>query len=289
MSLQRTATVVSSITAFLLLIIKFIVWILSWSIAVLSSAIDSILDLFASVFNYFAIRKSEKAPDKKFNYGRWKIEAFASMLEWIIILLSAIYIFYESINKIINKEEISYLWISIIVMIVSIIITFLLVIYLDYIAKKTKNIVIEADSLHYKTDLYSNAWIILWLAIIYFTWFFYIDSIIGIIIAIYIGYSAIKLTKKWFFLLMDVALDENEVKKIKEIVEKNHKSKLYHDFKTRQSWSDKFVEFHLVFDTKISLVDSHKIADLIEIEISKIDKNFNRHTTIHLDPYDDSK
>jgi cation diffusion facilitator family transporter len=131
MSITKIATIVSSLTAFLLLIIKLIIWLISWSISVLSSAIDSLLDLFVSIFNYVAIKNSEKPQDKTFNYWRWKIEALASLFEWIIITISWFYILYQSILKLINKETISFLWISIIVMIISFFITLLLVLFLQ--------------------------------------------------------------------------------------------------------------------------------------------------------------
>lgn len=288
MSLQRTATIVSSITAFLLLIIKFFVWIFSWSIAVLSSAIDSMLDMFVSIFNYFAIHNSEKDPDKKFNYGRWKIEALASLFEWLIITFSGLYILYESIYKFINDEKVSYLWISIVVMLVSIVITWALVLFLDYVAKKTDNLVIQADSLHYKTDLYSNWAILLWLFLIYLTWIHYIDSLIWVAIAIYIIYSAYSLIKKWFLLLLDVSLSQKEVKKIEDIINDEEKVKSFHELRTRQSWNSKFVEAHLVFDIDMKLLEAHKISDMIELKISNINKDYERIITMHLDPFDDS-
>ena len=80
MSITKIATIVSSITAFLLLTIKLIIWFFSWSISVLSSAIDSLLDLFVSIFNYIAIQNSEKPQDRIFNYWRWKIY---SKISWI--------------------------------------------------------------------------------------------------------------------------------------------------------------------------------------------------------------
>ena len=138
MSLIKIATIVSSLVALLLMVIKFFVWIVSWSIAVLSSAIDSMLDMFVSLFNYFAVHNSEKNPDKRFNYGRWKIEAIAALFEWLVITLSWFYIFYESISKIINNEKVSYLWVSVIVMIISVFITWFLVLFLNFVAKKTK-------------------------------------------------------------------------------------------------------------------------------------------------------
>jgi len=289
MSLIKIATIVSTITAFLLMIIKFFVWIISWSIAVLSSAIDSFLDMFVSIFNYFAVHNSEKNPDKRFNYGRWKIEAIAALFEWLIITISWFYILYESITKIINDEKVSYLWISVIVMIISVILTWFLVIFLDYVAKKTNNLVIKSDSLHYKTDLFSNSGILIWLAVIYFTGINYIDSIIWIIVAFYIIYSAYELIKKWFLLLLDVALDKEEVDKIIKIIKKEKLVNSFHELKTRQSWNIKFVEVHLVFNPDIKLIDAHRASDHIENSIPKIDENNEWSVIIHMDPYDDWK
>jgi cation diffusion facilitator family transporter len=289
MSLQRTATIVSSITALLLLIIKFFVWIISGSIAVLSSAIDSLLDLFVSLFNYFAVFNAEKDADLKYNYGRWKIEALAALFEWLIITLSWVYIFYEAVMKIINKEVVSYLWVSIIVMLVSVVLTWALVYFLEYVAKKTNNLVIKSDALHYKTDLYSNAWILVWLAVISFTGLYYIDSIIWIIIAIFIIYSAWELIEKWYTLLLDAAIDESEVEQIKEIIKWQNLVTDFHELRTRQVWNVKYVEVHLVFNPWILLVDAHRVGDHIEYQIPKIDEKHEWKVMVHLDPYDDSE
>lgn len=287
MSLQKIATIVSSFTAFLLLVIKFVIWIMSWSIAVLSSAIDSLLDLFVSLFNYFAVHNAEKKADDKFNYWRWKIEALACFIEWVIITWSWLYILYESIMKIIHKEEVSYLWISIIVMLISVVLTWALVYFLEYIAKKTNNLVIKSDALHYKTDLFTNAWILIWLAIIHFTWFFVIDAIIWIIISIRIVYSAWELIQKWYLLILDVALDQKEVKKIKKIIKENKAVTSYNDLRTRQVWNIKYVEVNLVFNPEILLIDAHRVWNHIESKISKIDKDCEWNIMVHLDPFED--
>lgn len=288
MSLEKLATIVSSLTALLLVVIKLIVGIISSSISVLSSAIDSMLDLFVSVFNFFAIKNSEKPTDAKFNYGRWKMEALAWLFEWIIITLSGLYIMYESVMKLIHKEQIAYLNEAIYVMLVSIVITWALVTFLSYVAKKTNNIVIKWDALHYKTDLFSNMWIIIALTIIYFTWAFYVDAIVWIIVAIYIIYSAYGLVHRGFLLLLDVSLKEEEVEKIRKIIKSQQKVNDFHFLKTRSSWRYKFVDVHVVFNPLIKLVEAHKVWDKIEDEIKKIDKKKNWIINIHLDPYDDS-
>jgi cation diffusion facilitator family transporter len=289
MSLQKTATVVSSITAFLLLVIKFVVWIMSWSIAVLSSAIDSMLDLFVSMFNFFAVKNAEKEADDQYNYGRWKVEALASLLEWLIITGSGLYILYASVMKFINNEQVSYLWVSVAIMLVSVVVTWALVYFLEYVAKKTNNIVIKSDALHYKTDLYSNIWILLWLAIIYYTWFYQIDAILWVIIAIYIIYSAWELIENWYKLLLDAAIDEKEVEQIKEIIKNQKLVTNFHELRTRQVWNVKYVEVHLVFNPDILLIDAHRVWDHIESKIAQIDKEHEWKIMVHLDPYDDSE
>jgi cation diffusion facilitator family transporter len=153
MRLEKKATLVSSTTAVLLVIMKVFIGVMSGSVAVLASAIDSVLDLAVSIFNYFAVHNSEKAPDDRFNFGRGKIEAIASVLEGVIITLSGIYIFYSAVMKLLHGSETQYLEASIIVMIISVIMTGALVMFLNYVAKKTNSMVIKADALHYKTDL----------------------------------------------------------------------------------------------------------------------------------------
>ena len=288
MSLQKIATIVSSITAFALLIIKFTVWLMSGSIAVLSSAIDSLLDLFVSLFNYFAVTNAEKKADIHFNYGKWKIEALASFIEWVIISGSGIYILYASVMKLINKEAVNYVWWSVVIMLISVILTWWLVYFLEYVAKKTNNLVIKSDALHYKTDLYSNAWILIWLAVIHFTWLYQVDAILWIIIAIYIIYSAWELIEKWYLLLLDAAIDESEVEQIKEIIRWHKLVTNFHELRTREVWNVKYVEVHLVFNPWILLIDAHRIGDHIEYQIPKIDAKHEWKVMAHLDPYDDS-
>ena len=94
MTPQKKATVVSSSVAAVLTLMKLVIGIASGSVAVLASAVDSVLDMFVSIFNYFAISNSEKPADKTFNYGRGKIEALASVIEGTIITISGLYLLY---------------------------------------------------------------------------------------------------------------------------------------------------------------------------------------------------
>lgn len=288
MNLERKATIISSLTAIFLIIIKVIIWIFSGSIAIISSAVDSVLDMFVSMFNFLALKHSEKQADDLFNFWRWKFEALAAFIEWLIIAISWWIILYESILKFLANEEIKLIEAWIIVMIISLVTTWALVYFLNFVYKKTNNLVIKADRLHYKTDLYANAWILISLIIIKFTWFYYIDAIIWGLIAIFIIYSAYEIVKKWFLLLLDIALEEDEVNKIKKAITEEKEIKNYHHLKTRISWKIKIVSFHIVFNKDMSLKKAHDISHKIEEKIRKIDKKTKRDIVIHLDPYDDS-
>lgn len=285
---EKIAVKVSSWIAFILVCTKIFIWILTGSIAVLSSAMDSLLDLFVSLFNLVAIKNASKPADENFNYGRGKMEGLASFLEGFIITISGLYILYESVFKLIKNEKIAYIWPAIWVMIFSVFMTSLLVVYLQKVYKKTNNIVIEADSFHYKTDLYTNIWILISLVVIKYTGFYIIDGIVGIIIAFYIIFSAFHILKKWFLMILDIALSKDKVEKIREIIISQPSIADYHFLRTRQAAKINFVQGHLVFkDPNITLIQAHDVSDIIECKIASLDTEKEWLIDFHLDPYDD--
>ncbi len=288
MRIEKKATLISSSTAALLVTIKMIVGIMSGSIAILASAIDSFLDLLISIFNYFALHQSEKKADAKFNFGRGKLEAIAAVMEGTIISISGLFILYNAIDKLLHPKVIAYMDLSLIVMGISIVLTGALVLFLVNVAKKTGNLVIRADALHYQTDLYTNGAILIALGVIHFTDFEIIDPLLGIAIAIYMVYSAYPIIKEGFLMLMDIALDEDEIEKIQDYLLQVDDINSTHHLTTRRSGSDIFITIHVVFNVSISLFDAHRISDKIEEGLQKLFEDERVHSIIHMDPYDDS-
>lgn len=289
MTPQKKATVVSSSVAAVLTLIKLVIGFASGSVAVLASAIDSVLDMFVSIFNYFAISNSEKPADKTFNYGRGKIEALASVIEGTIITISGLFLLYQAVKKAMSNEVSQLLETSIIVMLISLVITISLVLYLNYVAKKTNSMVIKADALHYKTDVFSNGAVLVSLILVNLTGYEIIDVFVGGGIALYIIYSAYELIHDGILVLLDRSVDEEIVSKIKTIIEQNDKVNTYHLLKTREAANQTFVEVHLVFNCLITLMEAHKASDSIEHKIEKLDLNRDWIINIHMDPYDDFK
>ncbi|MFT7859376.1 MAG: cation diffusion facilitator family transporter [Sulfurimonas sp.] len=288
MTLEKKATVVSTSVAGVLVLLKMTVGILSGSIAVLASAIDSLLDLTVSLFNYFALHNAEKNPDENFHFGRSKLEPLAAVIEGTIISFSAFFILYEALEKIFNQHPMQYMNASIYVMIASIVITALLVAFLIYVAKKTNNMVIRADALHYKTDLISNATVIVALLAVSYTGEELIDPLLGIGIAVYMIYSSYPIIKEGVLMLLDVALPKEDVEKIEDVIKSETAVTDYHDLRTRESGSHIFISYHAVFNVSISLYDAHLIADKLEAKIRSLYPDKKVHILTHMDPYDDS-
>lgn len=289
MRIEKKATLVSSSVAFTLVALKLTFGIISGSVAVLASAIDSLLDLVVSAFNYFALHHSDKEPDEHFNFGRRKLEPLAAVIEGTIISLSALFILYESISKIVQGSSVEHLDASIVVMTASIIITAALVLFLRYIANKTGNMVIRADSLHYQTDLLSNGAVLLALGLIALTDFPLIDPILGIGISAYMLYSAFPLIKEGILMLLDAALDPESVAKINTLLNAQTEISSHHDLLTRRSGSDIYLSVHIVFSISTSLYDAHMVGDRIELALQNLFPEDTVHSLIHLDPYDDSE
>lgn len=148
--------------------------------------------------------------------------------------------------------------------------------------------VIKADSLHYKTDIYTNLSV---LVSLFFVWYFkaeIIDVIIGGAIAVLIIYSAFGLIKEGVLVLLDKALEKEVVEKIETILNTEDDLTSWHYLKTRQAGNDIFVDVHIVFNCLISLMEAHRIGDRVEAKIIKLDNSKNWIVNIHLDPYDDS-
>jgi cation diffusion facilitator family transporter len=289
MSPEKRATIVASSVAIILTIVKFTIGVASGSVAVLASAIDSLLDTLISIFNFFAIKKSEEKADENFHYGKGKVQAIAAVIEGTIITISGLYIIYVAIEKAIHGTSTTLLAPAIWVMILSIVITFALVQYLLRVAKQTDNLVIKSDALHYQTDLWSNGVILLALGIVQYTGWEVVDAIFGLGIGIYIIYSAYEIIKEGVLILLDRALEQEIVKSIEEIIDTHKEVNGFHWLKTRTDGTINFIEFHLVLKPNLYLIEAHRISDEIEDKIIALEPNKPWIITPHYDPFDDSE
>lgn len=288
MRIEKKATIISTTVALILVIAKMAAAIFSGSVAILASAIDSLLDLTISLFNYFALHNAERDPDDTFNFGRSKLEPLAAVIEGVIISMSALFILYEAISKLIHPQHMEAITAGIYIMLFSISLTTILVLFLRQVAKQTGNMVIKADALHYQTDILSNLAVLVSLGIVAFTSVSAVDAFFGIGIGIYMIYSAYPIIKEGIFMLLDGAASEDEIAKIIQAIKEQPECKDFHHLKTRVSGSHIFISVHIVFSISTSLYDAHLASDKLELKLKKLFEDKKIHTIVHMDPYDDS-
>lgn len=288
MTIKNKAPLVAGVTAFLLANFKLVVGLISGSMTVLSSAIDSIMDCVVSAANFIASSKADQEADRKFNFGYAKLEGVMSLLEGFFIAGIGIFLIYTSTTKIINPPESIKVDIALYVMIFSLIVTGTLLLYLNNAYKKSGSLIIKADLLHYKTDFFTNIGIILALVIIHFTGFIIIDAIFGVLIGVYIFISAAKLMKESGAVLIDKAVEPEILTSIEKFIDDHDGITSHHALKTRQFGDNAYITAHIVFTPNISLKQAHDMGDDIENFIMDKYKQYNWDINLHFDPTDDS-
>ena len=278
------AAFLSVIVSALLICIKLVFGFLTNSISILASAVDSFLDLSASSVNYFSIRKAEKPADREHRFGHGKAEGLAGLFQGFIIGISSLYLIYVSVKRIITGSSIELLSSGIFIMAFSALVSFLLARHLRKVAEETDSIALSADSLHYRSDVYTSSSVIIGLIIIKFSGLLFIDSIISICIALYIIWSSISILRESVDILMDKELPKETIEDVKEIILSHQPQvKSFHKMRTRRSGSRRFIEFHLVLDHNLSFVESHDLAEDIIKDIEG--KVPNADVTVHVDPH----
>jgi ferrous-iron efflux pump FieF len=280
--LMRRATYASVTVALFLISIKFVAYIFTGSVALLSSLIDSVLDSLASILNFIAVRHALEPADKEHRFGHGKAEPLAGLGQAAFIMGSSIFLIFEAINRFVHPQQIQHGNIGIGVMLISLIATIFLVIYQRHVVKETGSLAIKADSIHYFSDIALNISVILALLISAFTGWSMADPVAALLIAIYIIYSAWKILKQSLDQLMDRELSDEDREKIKSIASGHPGVESLHELRTRASGKDIFIQTHLEMDGKMNLNEAHRIADEVEAELQAAFPNAD--ILIHQDP-----
>ncbi len=270
---MRWATYASVAVAIVLIIIKIMAYLLTGSVAILSSLIDSFLDFLASGINLFAVRHSLVPADHDHRYGHGKAEAIAGLAQSAFIVGSALFLIFEAINRFSHQQVLENGMVGIGVMLITIALTGLLVKFQRYVVKKTGSIAITADSLHYAGDLLLNLSVIVALILsIYLDWQI-ADPIFALMIALYILRSAWVIGKQSLAQLMDQELPDEVREEIKAIALQHPEVLNLHELRTRSSGRQYFFQLHLEMDGELKLKEAHQIANAVEIEICKVFPN----------------
>ena len=280
--LNFKAILIPIIISFILLIIKAYGWIITGSLSILSSLLDSTLDLIISLLNMVAIFYAAKPPDEDHRFGHNSIEDIVGLAQASFITASGLFILYEAIHRFFVPTQIIHHEAGILVMSISLVASLIIVIYQKLVFKKTKSVIVESDMMHYLTDFLINGAIIVSLLAMSKNRSSIIDPILASIIAFYIIYAAKNIGIKAFNALMDHELKPDEKLKIKTLIKSDPNIKGCHELKTRRSGSRIFMQLHIELDHKLSLKAGHDIADKLEKRIQNLWEQ--TEIIIHTDP-----
>ena len=262
------AGLASVLTALILIAAKAIAWLMTGSVSLLASLVDSVMDSLASLINFFAIRYSLVPADEEHRFGHGKAEALAGLGQAVFIAGSSVFLIHQSVAKLMDPQPISENGAGVAVMLFSIVLTFGLLLIQKYVVRETGSTAIEADSLHYLSDLAVNVGIIVVLVVSQFG-YLWLDGVVGLVIAIFILFSAWHIAYESAQLLLDREIP-GEVREVITAIVADHPQALgFHDLRTRQSGRTQFIQLHVDMDQNLTLLQAHDLATRIETRIQE--------------------
>ena len=281
--LMRRATYASVATAGLLFLVKITAWLLTDSLSLLATLIDSLLDVAASGINLFAVRQALVPADREHRFGHGKAEPLAALGQSGFVAGSAIFVAISAGQRFLDPRPVQAGGVGIAVMVISIAATLALVAYQSSVARRTGSLAIRADSLHYLNDLLVNAAVILALAIWMGTRWTWVDPAFAMAIAGYILFTAWRILTGALDMLMDRELPKAQRQHIVEIVKQHPQVLGMHDLRTRCAGPTTFIQLHIELDGAINLYQADVIADTIE---TRLRTAFPKaEVIIHQDPH----
>lgn len=262
---------------------KFAAGIATGSLGILSSAVDNVADIVMSGVNYLSLRKASAPPDSSHPYGHGKVETLAALFQGMVIAAVGVWIVAEGVRRLRTGVVPGRIEAGIAVMLLSVAASWFIARRLRRIGEETDSPGLRADSLHYRTDVWSGGGILVSLVLVRATGWAWIDAAIGLLVGAYIVWEAVRLCWESLLDLTDRGLPAETVERIRAVIEE-HKPMIvdFHDLRTRRSGAQKHVDFHVVVCREFKLDDAHRLADHLEWEVSRL--LGNAHVVTHLDP-----
>jgi cation diffusion facilitator family transporter len=279
---RQRAALISVFSNTALIVFKVIAGILMGSVAVISEALHSGIDLIASIVAYFSIRKANEPADREHPFGHGKFENLSGAFEAILIFFAAGLIIFEAVKKLAHPTPLEKIGWGIGVMVVSSIVNIIVSTALFRIARKEHSIALEADAMHLSTDVFTSAGVALGLLAIQFTHLNFLDPLIAMVVALMILKAAWDLTAKSIRDLADVSLPDHEIRAIKNILARYPGILSYHQMRTRRSGGQREIDIHVQMKNQLQLEKAHELCTRAENDIKC--KYPGSYVIIHMEP-----
>lgn len=285
--LMRSCSVASIVVASLLIIIKSINLYQTSSFGIQASLLDSVLDILASIINFFAIRKALQPPTYHYRFGYGKAEALAGLFQSVVIACSALWLIADYVRDFLTPTPVVIGFQTFFFIALGSCLTLSLILWQRYVLKRVKSLAVQADAMHYENDLYLDLGVLFNFLVIHFFGFTQFDFIFGTTLLLWILHKTYPIFKQSFDVLMDKELDEDIRNKIIETIYKNPHVKNVHQLRTRSSGQYEMIQFHIVLNGSLTLYEGHQITHDVEKEILKLHPK--AHIIIHQDCHQDQE
>ncbi len=256
-AITRKVTLFSMAVGIFFVVAKFFLLEETHSVGILASLIHSSLDLFAAFTTFVAVRYGVRRPDGEYRYGHGKVESFAAVLQVCLIVVVAFHLLEHSIESFNEPEVVERSALAIVALIVFIVVSTFLLLAQGWAIRETGSIAVRGDRAHYFADLVANLFVIAGILFVTYTPFKRADVIVGIIMAIWLLLTAIRITRIAWAQLMDKELSSKERDLIIKLAMENPAVKAVHDLRTRASGPHVHIQMRLDLDSHLSLSDAH--------------------------------
>ncbi len=280
--LRSRATQASVAVSALLIAIKFAAWIATGSVAMLSSLVDSLLDVVASVINLVAVRHALEPADREHRFGHGKAEPLAALGQSAFLAGGAVLLIFEAVSRALAPQPVMRLGLGIAVIVASMALDLVLVLYQRYVIARTRSLAIGADELHFRSDMVVNAAVLVALVLDRMVELPILDPLLGGAIGLWIIFGAFRLLRLSMSQLMDHELPDEDRARIRKIAEAAPEVSAVHDIKTRAAGPIAFIQLHLEMDGAMNLRRAHRIADRVEMQLREAYPH--AEIIIHQDP-----
>ena len=252
------------------------------SIGLLSSALDSLIDVLVSSLNLFSIRLADSPADRGHPFGHGKVENLAGLVQAVLIGVLGGWLTFEAVRRVVHGTRLEHTEWGVAVMAVSIVVSWLITRHLRRVATRTDSVVLLADSLHYATDVWTNGGVLAALLLLRLTGRSVFDPLIAILVAGLILRSAYQIVARSVRDLMDAAIPEDEQREIERVIRRHRYVVSSHDLRTRRSGSQRQIDFTVVACRHLPLGEAHDLVDHVEKEIEETIPN--AHVVVHAEP-----
>jgi ferrous-iron efflux pump FieF len=277
----RLATWASLAVAVVLIAVKFFAYLNTGAVSIFASLLDSLIDAGASLINLLAIRYALTPPDANHRFGHGKAEPLAGLIQAAFIVTSSAVLIHEAMHRLLSPQPLTALASGVYVMLFAIVLTSMLVAFQRRVVKQTGSTAIEADSIHYRADLLSNAATLVALALAS-QGFTQADPLFALIIAAYLLVSTREILRRALNELLDRELPDAQRETIVAIANAQPGVLGVHGLRTRQSGRSLIVQLHIEMDGNVALRKAHATADSVEAAIH--DAFPGADVTIHQEP-----